>query len=63
MEAVTVPGEVRRLVIFADRDAAGERAAERAAAAHEHGRELAVVFPPEPHKDWNDLLQGDSTWR
>jgi hypothetical protein len=61
MDAVAVPNEVERLIIFADNGEAGERAAERAAVAHERlGRRVAIVYPPPPYKDWNDMLRADA---
>ena len=61
MAAVAIPENIRRLIIFADRGTAGVMAAERAAAAHEgQQREVAIVYPPAPHKDWNDLAVADA---
>jgi DNA primase len=60
MDVVAMPPEVRRVVVFADAGEAGERAAERAAVAHERtGRAIAIVFPPNPHKDFNDFAQAE----
>jgi len=61
MACVAIPEKIRRLIIFADGDAAGIMAAERAAVAHERQqREVAIVYPPAPHKDWNDLAIADA---
>jgi hypothetical protein len=62
LDTIALPEGVRRLVIFADRDTAGVVAAERAAFAHERRqREIAIIYPPAPYKDWNDLAVADAT--
>jgi hypothetical protein len=62
LNVIGIPEGVRRLVIFADRGTAGVVAAERAAIAHERRqREIAIVYPPAPYKDWNDLAVADAT--
>jgi DNA primase len=61
LDAIAIPDAVERLIIFADNGTAGVRAAERAAIAHKGAvPEIAVCFPPQPHKDWNDMLKADS---
>jgi hypothetical protein len=56
LDQVAIPHLVEKLVIFGDRG--GEHIALKAAAAHERpGRKIAIVYPPEPHKDFNDILQ------
>ena len=60
MDAIAIADDVERLVIFADRGAPGQRAAERAAIQYERaGRAVAIVYPPNPHKDFNDLARVD----
>jgi hypothetical protein len=61
LDAIAIPDAVERLIIFADNGTAGVRAAERAVIAHKGAvAEIAVCFPPQPHKDWNDMLKTDS---
>lgn len=55
-ERVWVPDEVTELVIFADADAAGQRAAEAGARKH-WDRRSVTVHAPTGSKDWNELLQ------
>jgi DNA primase len=56
LDQVAIPDMVERLVIFDDRG--GEHIALKAAAAHERpGRKITIVYPPESHKDFNDVLQ------
>jgi hypothetical protein len=58
LDAVRIPDDVERLVIFADNGAAGERAAERAAFAHmKPNRVVEVRRPPAGFKDFNDQLR------
>ena len=52
-----IPRHVERLVILADNDAGGKRAAALALAGHEHSdRTLEVLWPPAGHNDWADVL-------
>jgi DNA primase len=54
-----LPADVRAVVIGADGDAAGEAAAQKAAAAFTGtGRRVRVMRPASGHKDWNDQLMG-----
>jgi len=54
---VAIPSGVSRLVLLADNDGAGRRAAQRAREAYGRaGRELATVWLPQPFNDWNQLL-------
>lgn len=60
LEQVALPPETRRVVILADNDGAGLRAAERAAARfHAEGRRVWIATPPREGEDFNDLLQGE----
>lgn len=54
---IALPPEVERVVIFGDRDPAGELAA-GVAAAHYSARGLSVDIrlPPEGYGDWNDVV-------
>ena len=62
MHRVWIPDTVRTLHIFADNDDAGRAAAERTAHANRH-RKVLLRFPPDPHKDWDDLLERTSRRR
>jgi hypothetical protein len=55
MHRVAIPATIRELHIFADNDDAGRIAAERTAAAHK-AIKVTFQFPPDRHKDWNDVL-------
>jgi len=60
---VILPPEVARIVILADhdREGAGIRAAERAAARHHaEGRRVWIAMPERAGEDFNDLLQRTS---
>jgi DNA primase len=64
MDAIAIPDDVERLVIFADNGVAGIQAAERAATQHERpGRTVEIKPPPPPHKDWNDVARARSRTR
>lgn len=53
-----LPPETKRVVLVADRDAAGHAGAEKAAAMiHNAGVSVAIALPPEGVKDVNDLLR------
>jgi putative DNA primase/helicase len=54
MHRVCVPDTVSTLHIFVDNDDAGRAAAERTAHEHRH-RRVALAFPPEQFKDWDDV--------
>lgn len=57
----TPPAGVRRVVIAADRGAAGERSAAALRAALEgRGVAAAIPLPPEGYGDWNDLDQEEA---
>jgi putative DNA primase/helicase len=52
------PPKLPELVIAADRDEAGEKQAENAAASWAaKGRTVRIAFPPEGYNDWNDALR------
>lgn len=55
---VILPAYVRNVVIFADRGAAGEKAAEKARAALHHQRRKVAVRYSEIGSDFNDELKG-----
>ena len=50
------PPYVLKLVIFADRDQAGIDAANKLAERLKDRFEIELKLPPEPFKDWNDVL-------
>ena len=55
---VAIPRHVERLVILADNDAGGKRAAALALAGQQHsGRTIEVMWPPASHNDWSDVWQ------
>lgn len=59
LAAVQLPPEANRILIGADHDAAGSRAAERLARRLvREGRRVRIVQPPRPDTDWNDVLRG-----
>lgn len=57
---VELPAEIRHVTIAADNDPDNKATkialAHAAAAIAEAGREGAILFPPVPFKDWNDVL-------
>jgi len=56
--SVELPDQVTHLVILADNDPAGHRAARIAMDAHSKpGRIVEVRWPPSPLSDWNDVLR------
>ena len=56
---MTMPSIAREVVIGADGDEAGERAAQAASAAfRDAGLSVRIMRPPLPAKDWNDVLMG-----
>jgi len=58
---VELPALVEQVHIFADNDAPGREAAERARDAHrELGRTVAVRHPPPEFKDYNDFIVADA---
>jgi hypothetical protein len=55
---ITLPAEVRRVVIFGDADDAGRLAAERAAGVYSRqGRAVDMRWPPDGYGDFNDALR------
>lgn len=55
------PDQVRRLVIFADRDAPGlEAAARLMQSLQNRGVSFELLLPPSPHKDWNDAQRSQA---
>jgi DNA primase len=60
LPAMQFPPEVRSIVIGADNDPAGERAAHDAARAFAaRGLFVRIIRPLDGFKDWNDELQGE----
>ena len=58
MARLRLPEAVREIILCPDGDAAGRRAAERAAASlSADGRKVRIAAAP-PGRDFNDLLQG-----
>jgi hypothetical protein len=58
MDAIAIPADVERLVIFGDNGAPGVNAAERATIKHARsGRSIEIAYPPNGQKDWNDALR------
>ena len=58
LSQVVVPDSVQHLLLFADNDPGGSRAAARAAQAHARaGRVVETCSPPLAFNDWNDVLQ------
>jgi putative DNA primase/helicase len=58
LDLVAIPAEVRELLVFADNDEPGRRAADKT--AERWARRAITVklrFPPEGFGDWNDYLQ------
>lgn len=54
---VAIPPHVETLVILADHDLGGQRAAKRAQALYQRDNlDLRVIWPPAPHNDWADVL-------
>lgn len=59
LHLIAVPAAVRRLTIAADNDAAGRRAAWRAADAFSVGGRVVRIWPPRSgFKDFNDQIRG-----
>src|SRR5262249_10931331 len=57
MEGVVLPPEIARVVLLADNDHAGRRAADVAAAKlGMEGRRVWIALPPHQDTDFNDLL-------
>jgi hypothetical protein len=58
LAAVWLPDQVQELIIFADNDAPGLKAAARAAERHtRRGLKVEIKPPPESFGDWNDVLR------
>jgi hypothetical protein len=58
LHQVTIPDQVTRLMLFPDNDVAGEIAEAHARHAYDRpGRTIDSEYPPDPHKDWNDVLR------
>jgi len=57
LHRVRVPDEVREVVIFADSDNAGQRAADRTAELHTKAGRRVVIRTPIDASDWNDVLR------
>ncbi len=55
MAKIWIPDTVEHLIIFADADEAGRRAAEDARKAH-RGRRVDIIYPTAPHKDFCEML-------
>ncbi len=57
LDRLWLPPEAQEVQVFADNDAPGHEAAERAAKAYQaQGRRVVIRFPPEHFGDWNDAL-------
>jgi hypothetical protein len=57
MEGIVLPPDIARVLLLADHDDAGRRAAEAAAATLAmEGRQVGVALPPREGDDFNDLL-------
>lgn len=54
---VSLPSEVRELVLFLDHDAGGRRAEMLAREALAHVARVEACYPPRPGEDWNDVLR------
>lgn len=58
LSAMVIPDCVTSLIIAADNDTAGERAAQHAGEAHQSGqRNVKIMRPSAPFKDFNEELQ------
>ncbi|HEX4736701.1 MAG TPA: toprim domain-containing protein [Allosphingosinicella sp.] len=53
---VSLPGEVRELLLFLDNDAGGHRAETLAREAFPHVAAIEPYYPPKSGDDWNDVL-------
>ncbi len=61
LKALILPSDVRGVVIFADADEAGEKAAQEAARRFSaEGRTVRIARPPEGAGDFNDILQKEA---
>ncbi len=60
MESIALPPGITQVLVFADHDDAGRRAAEAAAAKLAmEGRQVSIALPPRKGDDFNDLLLRD----
>ncbi len=60
MEGIVLPPGITRVVLLADHDEAGRRAAEATAAKlATEGRQVSIALPPRDGDDFNDLLLRD----
>lgn len=57
MARVWVPPEIEHIVIFADADEAGRKAAEEAKAAHQRNGRAVAVMAPVSGKDWTQVTE------
>jgi putative DNA primase/helicase len=57
LERFEPPHEVRRLIVFADRDAPGLEAAARLMERLQGNVRVELRVPGAPHKDWNDVAR------
>ena len=57
---ISLPAEVRQLVLFLDRDAGGRRAEALARRAFADIAQIEAHYPPQPGEDWNDVLRASS---
>jgi hypothetical protein len=58
LSRLTLPVEVRRVILFGDNDDAGRLMAERAAGVYSRqGRAVELRWPPDGLGDWNDALR------
>ena len=56
MPSVWIPEGVRELIVFADRDEAGQKAAQQTAEAQRGKRSVSVMFPTAGRKDFVEML-------
>jgi len=56
MANVWIPEEVKELIVFADRDEAGRKAAQKTAEAQRGKRAVSVMFPTAGRKDFVEML-------
>jgi hypothetical protein len=62
MEGIVLPPDIMRVVLLADHDDAGRRAAEAVAAKLAmEGRRVFIALPPRAGDDFNDMLLRDGT--
>ncbi len=61
LAAVEIPNWAKEIVVAADNDSPGRRAAEAVAIkCRERGIDCRLMLPPEPFKDWNDVAMAEA---